>query len=231
LPGFRERLLLRCGPFLGYAYLRLLRATMRLEHRNVEALDRARARSGHYILAFWHSRVVMMPYGYLHGRLVALTSLHTDGQVLAGVLRRFGMRIASGSSTRGGAQGLREVLRHVRDGCDVGITPDGPRGPRRRAKDGVVVAARVTGLPIQPVAFSANPARRLASWDRTLVPRFFSRGLYIYGEPIVVERDASVEEQGRVLSRLEIELDRLTDLADREVGLGVEDPRPAAGAG
>jgi lysophospholipid acyltransferase (LPLAT)-like uncharacterized protein len=225
LPRFREKLLLGVGPTLGYAYLRLLRATMKLEHRNVEALDRARRVNGHYILAFWHSRVVMMPYGYLHGRLVALTSRHHDGRILAGVLRRFGMSIASGSSTGGGAQGLREVLRYVKQGFDVGITPDGPRGPRRRAKDGVVAVARISGLPIMPASFSANPAKRLASWDRTLLPRPFSKGLYIYGEPILVNRDASVDEQARALARLECELDRLTDLADREVGLPVEAPQ------
>ena len=74
-----------------------------------------------------------------------------------------------------------------------------------------------------PVTFSARPARRLASWDRTLVPSPFSRGLFIYGEPIHVDRAAAEDEQERVRERLEAELNRLTDLADDEVGLGLEE--------
>ncbi len=114
----------------------------------------------------------------------------------------------------------------MKDGYDVGITPDGPRGPRRRVKPGVIAAARFTGLPIIPVAFSARPARRLGSWDRTLVPFPFSRGLFVCGEPLRVARDIGQEEQDRLRTLLESEIDRLTDLADTRVGLGVEEVRP-----
>lgn len=213
-------------PRLAYAYIRLLRRTMRLEYRNREVLARLRAEPGQYILAFWHSRFVMMPYCYADGRLVVLSSEHRDSQMLRRILRSFGLTIASGSSTRGGARGMREVLRRVKQGYDVGFTPDGPRGPRRRVKPGVVAVARLSGLPIVPVAFSARPARRLRTWDGTLVPRPFARGLFLYGEPIRVSRAADAGERERDRARLEQEIDRLTDLADREVGTPLEPPRP-----
>jgi lysophospholipid acyltransferase (LPLAT)-like uncharacterized protein len=92
-------------------------------------------------------------------------------------------------------------------------------------KPGVVAVARLTGLPIVPVAFSARPARRLRSWDRTLVPLPFSRGLFVLGQPLTVPRRADEAEQERLRARLEADVDRVTDLADARVGLPPEEPR------
>ncbi len=221
----RERILLSLIPSLGYAYIRLLHATMRLEFRNREVLRRVREEFGQYILVFWHSRFVMMPYCYPDRRLVVLSSEHRDSQMLARILGRFGLVSAWGSSTSGGAKGLRQLLRKIKEGYDVGLTPDGPRGPRRRVKQGIMITAKLSGLPIIPVTFSARRARRLRSWDRTLLPLPFARGLFLYGEPLTLARNASEDEVDRSRLELEAEMDRLTDLADREVGIEPEPPR------
>lgn len=221
-----ERLALAIVPRVGFAYIRLLHATMRLEFRGTEHLDEARRHPGQYILAFWHSRFVMMPYAYPGDRITVLSSRHRDSELLARILLRFGLDLSKGSSTRGGAAGLLEILRKVKRGYDVGMTPDGPKGPRRRVKVGVVAAARLSGLPIVPVTFSASPAGRLRSWDRTLVPRPYSRGVFVYGEPIAVPRDAEGGGEETYRLRLESELDRLTDALDEEMGIGPEEPRP-----
>jgi len=223
---WRDKLVPYLAPRAAYAYILLLRATMRLEFDNQEALHRARREHGHYILTFWHSRFVMMPYVCLTRRMVALISRSRDSRMLGLILEQLGFDLAWGSSSTGGAYALREVLRKVRDGYDVAITPDGPRGPRRRVKPGVIATARMTGLPIVPTGFSARPARRLGSWDRTLLPYPFARGLFICGEPLLVPRDADDAEQERLRQFVEAEVDRLTDLADTRVGLGVEDVRP-----
>jgi len=86
----------------------------------------------------------------------------------------------------------------------------------------VIAVARFTGLPIVPVGFSASPARRLRTWDRTLVPGFFSKGLFLYGEPIVVPRESDEPAQERCRLALEAELNRVTDAADDAVGLARE---------
>lgn len=219
-----QRLLLRLIPALGHAYIRLLGATMRLGFRGKEVLDAARHDPGRYILAFWHSRYVMMPYCYPGPRLVVLLSQHNDAEMLARILSRFDLDVSRGSTTRGGAAGLRSIVRKAREGSDVGIAPDGPRGPRRKAAPGVIAVARLSGLPIIPVTFSAAPARRLGTWDRTLLPWPFSRGLFVYGDPLQVPRDADDAEQERLRVALERELNRITDLADRETGIGAEQP-------
>lgn len=218
------------APRVGYWYIRLLKATMRLEYRNREVLERVRAEAGPYILAFWHSRFVMMTYAYPDRNMSVLSSTSRDSLLLARILWRFGHKSAWGSSTRGGAGALREIVRRIRKGSDAGFTPDGPRGPRRRVQPGVIAAARLSGKPIIPVAFSARPARRLRSWDRTLLPYPFGRGLFVYGEPLWVPRAAGDAEEEGCRLKLEAELDRLTDLTDTEMGQPPEEPRPEAGS-
>ncbi len=214
--------MMKVVPYLAYLYIRLLYRSMRIEFREARILDQVRRESGNYILAFWHSRFVLMPYVYPDRRIVVLASAHRDSRMLGNILTRFGLVRVEGSSTRGGMAGLRALLRKVREGYDVGITPDGPKGPRREVKQGVIATARFTGLPVIPVAFSATRARRLASWDRTLIPRLFSRGLFVYGEPIMVSRDVDDEGMEHYRLRLENALNTLTDAADRETGIGPE---------
>jgi lysophospholipid acyltransferase (LPLAT)-like uncharacterized protein len=218
------------APRLAYRLIRFLGWSARIEYRNRDVLERARRESGPYILTFWHSRFALMPFCYPGNRMVVLHSRHRDARMLAQVMARFGHAQAWGSTTAGGATGVRQILRFIRDGHDVGMTPDGPRGPRRRVQPGVIALARLSGKPIVPVAYSARPARRLGSWDRTLVPWPFARALFVYGEAIRVPRDADETAQEALRARLEQELDRLTDLCDDELGVPREDPRPEVAA-
>ncbi|HKQ59953.1 MAG TPA: DUF374 domain-containing protein, partial [Candidatus Polarisedimenticolaceae bacterium] len=110
------------APRLGYGYIRLLGATMRLAYDNRDVLERVRRERGHYILAFWHARFVMMPYAYPGRRLVILSSRHRDSRRLAAVMRRFGLEQAWGSSREGAVGGLRDLVRKAREGRDVGLT-------------------------------------------------------------------------------------------------------------
>jgi lysophospholipid acyltransferase (LPLAT)-like uncharacterized protein len=205
----------------------VLGGTMRVSVEGRETFEDVRAR-GRYILAFWHARFLMMPWSYPDGRIVVLVSRHRDAEMLVRTLRGFGLAFARGSTTEGGAAGLRTLLHYVEDGYDVGVAPDGPRGPRRRVQPGVVLVARLSGLPIVPVGFSARPASRLRSWDRTLLPRPFARGVFVYGYPLAVARRADAGAQEEARRALEAELDRVTDRADTLAGFPLEDPRPPA---
>jgi lysophospholipid acyltransferase (LPLAT)-like uncharacterized protein len=198
---------------------------MRVRFEGKDTFDAVRAR-GRYILAFWHARFPLMPWAYPDGRIVVLVSRHRDAEVLVRTLRGFGLAFARGSTTEGGAAGLRSLLRYVEEGYDVGVAPDGPRGPRRRVQPGVVLVARLSGLPIVPVGFSATPARRLRSWDRTVLPRPFSRGVFVYGAPLTVPRRADTRAQEEARLALEQALDQVTDRADTLSGLPLEDARP-----
>jgi lysophospholipid acyltransferase (LPLAT)-like uncharacterized protein len=219
------------APPMAYWYLRLLQATTRRRYRNQQALARARELGGPYVMAFWHSRLLLMRFGYPDRNAVVLQSQHRDSRMLGRVMSRFDTGQVWGSTTRGGTSAVREVLRRVRAGKDIAIAPDGPRGPRRRAQPGTVTIARLSGKAIVPMAYSARPSVRLKSWDRLLVPLPFSRALYIYGEPIRIERRADAAEERRVTQELEEVLNRITDEADRELGVPLVEPARRTGSG
>ena len=106
-----------------------------------------------------------------------------------------------GSSSRGGGVALRALVAAIRNGVDVAIVPDGPRGPRERLQPGVVALAALTGAPVVPLAIGAQPARRLSSWDRFLVPLPFARCVLAFGAPVSVDAAADREDAAKDLER------------------------------
>lgn len=181
------------------------------------------------ILATWHGRLLMSPFGWPHSdRTHVLVSAHSDGRVISRTLAHFNTRTITGSTRRGGAQALRQLHRVLRDGGAVGITPDGPRGPRMRVSLGIIQLARMTGVPIYPMIFSARPCHVFDSWDRFVLPLPFARGLYLYGAPIAVGRHAGKEEMEQARRTLEESLNALTRQADADLGQSVIEPGPTS---
>ncbi len=169
------------------------------------------------ILAFWHEQLVMMPLLYAGPRVCIMVSRHRDGELIARAIRPFGIEAIRGSSTRGWSGALKGMLRAFRGGADLAVAPDGPRGPRRVAKSGVLQLARATGAPVVPVAAAAAWCRRLASWDRLVIPLPLGRLVYVAGTPLTVSPDASPTEVEARRGALEHELNRLTALAEAAV--------------
>lgn len=194
--------------------IRAVRATMRLEHVGRDRLDRFRAEEKPYIHAFWHGHLFLMPYAYFGRRIAILISAHRDGELIARTMAFFGHESIRGSTTSGGAAALRSAVRALRGGSDIGFTPDGPRGPRHRVQMGVIQASRMGRAPIVPVTFSASRRTVLSSWDGFVVPHPFSRGVFMYGDPIQVPRGATPEEMEWHRSNLEKVLQDLTMRAD-----------------
>lgn len=194
--------------------IRVLRMTMRVRCEGMEHIEGIRRQEGTYIHAFWHGHLLLMPYAYSGERMAIMISEHRDGEYIARTMARFGHQSVRGSTSAGGAAALRGVVRLARDGYDIGFTPDGPRGPRHKAQMGVVAAARMTGLPIVPVAFGAAPARALGSWDGFVLPSPFSRGVFVYGSPLEVGHEAGREEMEAALASLEERLLSCTRRAD-----------------
>ncbi|HEX7050079.1 MAG TPA: lysophospholipid acyltransferase family protein [Longimicrobiales bacterium] len=210
----RDGLRLALASHSGRLVLDALFATARFEVQGAEYQRRRREAGAPVIYVLWHGR--LLPPAYLHrGQgVVTLISRSRDGEVLARLVQRWGYLTVRGSSTRGGGTALRELVRHARAGRSLCITPDGPRGPRQKLKPGVLQAARMTGLPIVPVAAGADRAWWFGGWDRFLVPRPFARIRVVYGAPHEVPRDADAGELARRGRALEAELDRLVREAD-----------------
>ena len=153
-----------------------------------------------------------------------LISQHRDGQLIANTVGHFGIQWATGSSSRGGAAALRNMVKVLENGEWVGITPDGPRGPRMRASDGIVSVARLSGVPIIPATYSVNRGRILTSWDRFLVAWPFGRGVIVWGEPIYVARNADADAVEAARCQIEDELNRITREADQLTGRNPVEP-------
>ena len=156
-----------------------------------------------------------------------LISQHRDGQIIARTVGHFGIKTVAGSSSKGGAQALRAMVKALKAGDCVGITPDGPRGPRMRATDGAVALARLSGAPIIPATFGAARGKVLPSWDRFLVAWPFGRGVIVWGDPIEVPRDADAAQLDASRLRVEGALNAITAEADRLTGRAPVEPAMA----
>ena len=185
---------------------------MRLRYHGAERIRAWEAAGEHFILAFWHRHLLLMPYGYRGRRISVLVSQSRDGELIARTVARFGIDASRGSSSRGGLAGMRSLLRKAEEGWDLAFTPDGPRGPASEVQPGVVLGAAATGLPIVPVAMAASRERRLRSWDRFLVPLPGAVVHFVYGEPLAVARrgdlDAAARELASRLAAAEAEAER-----------------------
>lgn len=154
------------------------------------------------IFASWHGNLLMQPYLYYHFRSIpkakVIISEHFDGQIIAGVIKFFGLMSIHGSSTRGGAKVLIQGLKALNDGYDIGITPDGPKGPRHSISDGIVLMAQKRQTKV--IIFQCLPSRywQLSSWDRFVVPKPFGTLNFYASEPIDLA-GLEMEEAKRVL--------------------------------
>ncbi len=206
------------GPPLAARAIRLIHATMRIEYVNDGPCREFLRDGGNIILAFWHGQLLMMPYSYFGTEGVTiLVSQHSDGELIARTVKSFGIRSVRGSTTRGWFGGFKAMLRTARSGGDLAITPDGPRGPARKAQSGVIQLASKTGLPIVPVAFAASRKKTFRSWDSFMVPRLFSRGAFVYGDPVFIPRRLKASEAEEARLALEERLNSLTQEAEARV--------------
>jgi lysophospholipid acyltransferase (LPLAT)-like uncharacterized protein len=213
--------LLALAPPLVAGLVRLVGATLRLRAQGVEALAPSWTAARPLIYCVWHGRILMVPWlnarlrGSHGARTVSvLASRSRDGSLMGDYVRRFGLDVIRGSSSRGGAEALRALKTAVEAGHDVALAPDGPRGPRGQLGAGVVVLAALTGAPVVPLGFAARPAWQLSSWDAFQIPVPFARAAFVFGAMTSIARDGDREQARKEIQR---SLDEATAAADRLV--------------
>lgn len=172
------------------------------------------------IFAFWHNRMFVMPWAcrklFPNRQVVCLASASQDGEMIAKVLERFGLGTVRGSSSKKGREAVRTLLENLKEGFDVGITPDGPRGPCYKVQTGALSLSSLSGSPIIPVSYVVNWKIELNSWDKFVIPLPFSRCVLKFGKPILVP--ANCDDFHLEKARTELE-SRLMDLGNEQPGV------------
>jgi len=176
--------------------------------------EELRQGKGPYIFAFWHNRLLLPLYIFRGMNVATMVSQSRDGEYIAQVMLRCGLKVSRGSASRRGAEGLLGLMRLLRQGTSAAITPDGPRGPCEIAQSGIIQLAKLSGIPITPVSFGCTRYKRMKSWDRMVVPLPFGKIRCVLGKEIAVERQASKEELEQKRAALEEEMRRITEIAE-----------------
>lgn len=173
-------------------YVRLVIATQSWRMEGTENL-RLLAGEEVFVIVFWHETLPVIPIMLRRARAagatkqgVALASRHRNGQLIGNMMVNLGLELVSGSTSKGGAAGLRALARALEAGKHVALTPDGPRGPRHVPAPGVAQLAALTGARVLPAAAVTSRAVTLDSWDKMRIPLPFGRGVLAVGAPITV---------------------------------------------
>ncbi len=202
----------RLGPVL----LRLLAASWRYREADVSGTPRRkRDRLEPGVYALWHAELLPLMMGYGHTGLVAMASRHGDGEIAASIVEALGSRVVRGSSSRGGSEAMAEMVALGRERLPLAITPDGPRGPARRSKPGVVRIAARSGLPVVPVAARPERGWRMRSWDAFIVPKPFTVVHVEFAPSIHVPADAEGDRMQDWLERIDAELSAASERCRR----------------
>jgi lysophospholipid acyltransferase (LPLAT)-like uncharacterized protein len=212
-PGWRQSRLKRAQvaaiAAIGYPLIALLARTLRLEIEGREHMDAVTASGRPYIVSFWHGRILPLAL-YFRGRgIVVITSENFDGEWIARIIGRLGYGTARGSSSRNARAATLQLVRDIRAGRPTAFTLDGPRGPARVAKPGAVWLAGATGAPLLPIHAECRRSWSLRSWDRTQIPKPFSRVHMVVGHPMELPGGLSDEAQARACRELEAVLEDL----------------------
>lgn len=200
---------------IGIMYILLTYYTSRVTFSNQSKIDSLIKNNENFIYAFWHDQLLMCPFTWKNDLdILVLISKHKDGDIISRVISYLGFKTIRGSTNnpekiknKGGFIAAKKILSSLKKNICVGIAPDGPRGPRHEVAEGIINIARMSNKKIIPVALGFKSKWTLNTWDKFIVPKFFSSMKVSWGEPIEIQEEDNVKYQ--IL--LKKELDTLTE--------------------
>lgn len=199
---------------LGTWAIRMLGMTWRVRMIDAGPIDRLRHDGQPVALLLWHGQLLPLLYVMRFQSIASLISTHKDGELIAQVAKRLGCKLIRGSSSRGADRALLGLVRALRDGFTVAVTPDGPRGPYRSFAPGALVAAHRAQAPVVAFGVHASRAWYLGSWDRFMIPKPFARLTIVFDAPVMVPGESSRDAAGAVT----MFTDRMASVAARAAG-------------
>ena len=197
--------------FLFYSITTLISRSIRWEYLVQNEKSNIFNDNKEYIFCCWHNKLFLGPHLLPRNRVInALQSSHSDGMVTSLAFKYLGMNVILGSSKKGGMQAFRKMVKCIKLGESVAITPDGPKGPKEKVKEGIIKLAQITETSIIPLVWTTNKFKLINSWDNFVLPYPFSKGVYSFGKPIYVKKQINEYELETARQNLENEIKRLT---------------------
>ena len=171
-----------------------------------------------YIFCCWHNKLFLGPHLLPRNRVInALQSSHSDGMITSLAFQYLGMNVILGSSKKGGVQAFRKMVKRLQIGESIAITPDGPKGPKEKVKEGIIKLAQMTNTPIIPLVWATRKYKIINSWDNFVLPYPFSKGIYSFGKPIYIEEKININKFEFERQNLENEIKRLTKILESRI--------------
>lgn len=208
---FQKFLIFKIVIPLAVFIFKVIAATYRIREMNAEKMTPRQGKEKQYIYAFKHSQLLEHIYFYRNTKMASLASLSKDGEIAAVIAEKFGITMLRGSSSRGGAGALMGLKTLSEQGYDIALTVDGPRGPLGTVNSGVIYLAKLTGVEIVPSCFACDRGIRLRTWDKFLIPKLFSRGLFNFGSPIKIPADITDDKIDGIKEIIRADLDRINN--------------------
>ena len=177
----------RAALLAGGGALKALAATWRFSAMADEPVRSLRAGKTPIIFTLWHGQMLPLLWYHRDQGVAVLVSEHKDGEIIARILQWMGYALIRGSTSRGSGRALLGLVRTLREGNDVAITPDGPRGPRHMFAPGAAIAAQRSGAPVVPAVAHVDRYWQLRTWDGFIIPKPFARITVAYGEPTRID--------------------------------------------
>lgn len=200
--------------FVAYAYIKIVYLTGKWKIQNVDIIESYIAQNKPFIISFWHGHLLMLAPAWKWKTPVhMLISNHRDGKMISKAMGHFGIHTISGSTDKKGFEAARTILQKLKMGHVIGITPDGPRGPREKVSLGIVHLAHLGFVDVIPVAYSCSPIKLLRSWDHFRIAKPFCKGVLVIGKPI-----QPIEDLGMLQAAIQASMDETVKIADEITG-------------
>ncbi|MCK5456304.1 MAG: lysophospholipid acyltransferase family protein [Melioribacteraceae bacterium] len=210
----KQNLLRNLGNIFLHSIINVLCKSVKVNRINYTVIEKLLSEKQNFVLAFWHGTMLVPWYFHRGQNFSALISQSKDGGLLANSLVKWGYRVTRGSSHKGGKEALETLLENSKQNFSIAITPDGPTGPPRVMKAGAVITAQRSGIPLVLCGVACNKKYTFNSWDKFEVPKFFSKVVMKYSDPIIVDENISRDETSKIIEQCDVKLNQLQKDAD-----------------
>mgnify|MGYP001136524342 CR=1 FL=1 len=203
--------------FISFLYIKLVGSTSIIIQKNIETPELYWKNNKPFILAFWHSQLMMISYCWQSNEKInILASGHSDGRFGAIVGKYFKLNNIPTSSAKKPIS-LKSVFQMLNNSRYTGITHDGPRGPKQKVSKGIIKISRTSQVPIIPVGFASTKYKKLNSWDSFLITKPFSKCAFVWGTSFTIPRDCKDSEIENFKNKLESQINNCIDIAKKEI--------------